>query len=188
MTRFAPIALALIVVFAGLSTSAKADIIGLYGDDMHTTCSAQTMGSFALQFYVFHYSATGTTGSRFMTPLPSCFVDVTGPVTNSVFPSTIGTAASGVEVYYGECLTGWIHVLDIVYFSTFEFPPCCIQTMAAHPTALSGYVEVIPCSGGPLPIFGYSGISEADSSCPCELTVGTESATWGSIKALYVSE
>ena len=188
--------LSCLVLLVGLHSPGfcQNEFIGLFGDTIPLDCNGLhlTEGD-AIVFYVFHYSVDGATGSRFSVPRPTClFGDNEGPfIVTRPFSNTTGDLESGVVIDYGECLTGWNHILSIAYEGVgLGWPSCCEQTVVRHPLAGSGEIEVSDCSGGIRIAQGLSGlIADLNETCGC-VPSGIQNgvSTWGSIKALYTSK
>lgn len=181
-------------VLAATPTFAQVEVIALFGDSLRTDCHSGVDG-FAW-FYLFHYSASGATGSRFRLPdLEPCLGEPEGPmIATSPFPHS-GHPKTGVTFNYGACLTGWIYVGLVAYIdpSGFGFAPCCEQPIVAHPGAVTGEVEALDCLSGTRVAVAVTGIVNGNASCPCSPATGIPDdpvapSTWGVIKALYSTE
>ena len=179
--------LTLVLMGTPSMSNSQTNIIAIYGDSTHSDCNIPY--EMVMRAYVFHYSSSGATGSSFQAPWQSCFVEIEFVCDERVFPITSGTSQTGVSIEYGACLTGWIHILTVLYvdYSGLGFPACCELPVLPHPNSSSGALEILDCAGSVNSATGVSGIAKADASCPCEIPSGIaeSGATWGKIKELY---
>lgn len=178
----------LVVVFS--PGAAQSDVVAIFGDSLGSDCNVPNPPEVGtVLFYVFHYSATGAKGVRFMAPYQACLVETEFFLDLYEFPATVGGSQSGLSVDYGECLTGWIHVLTIVYadYIGFGSPPCCLYPVLPDPSAPSGKIEVTDCHEKVVFGVGVHGIVNSNESCPCGTPTGIidRASTWGGIKALF---
>lgn len=183
----------LILIVAGtvlvLNSEGKCDTIALFADTLRSSCGGPEP-DYEFFFYVFHYSASGASGSRFMLADVDCVAGNIGRWHwEYAFPPT-GSFFSGVEFSYGGCITGWIYLGAIIYADCCGlggWGPCCEQKVEAHPDASSGMPEALDCSAVYQVADGLSGIININDSCPCGVLTGIVDRrnTWGSIKALY---
>jgi len=173
----------------------NADVIAIYGDAQHADCNVvddpkDELGQ--LIFYVFHYSAVGALGSRFKAPYQTCLAEYEFVYESRPFAGTIGNSQVGVEIPYGSCLTGWIHILTIYYYdpSNLGSPSCCQYPVLPHPSSPPGEIQTIDCTNMWVLGDGIPAIVNATPSCPCDFPTGLvdAQATWGSIKALFGGE
>ena len=186
--------LTLVICLSSMRTGAQAEIVALYGDSLETgTCDGSQFQPQALAiFYIFHYSSSGATGSRFAISPPNCltFGGIIGPfLFQPAFPST-GTLETGIEFNYGACLSGWIYIGVVGYWDLLGLTSgfCCEHPILPHPSASSGQVEAMDCSNSPKVATAHSGIVGVNESCPCSVVTGIRGdrqTTWGAIKSLY---
>ena len=184
--------LALVVVAAPPGMSQN-EVVALFGDSARTDCYAWVDEGYGVGgYYVFHYSASGATGSRFLLPHMACLFDVEGPYLHYSPHAYVGRPSVGIQFEYGTCLTGWIFVAELWYVdsSGFGFPFCCEQPVLAHPYASSGEPEAHDCAGAWKIVEGNSGFMIGDPSCPCSTPTGilSEMTTWGRIKATFFED
>lgn len=85
--------------------------IGVYADDAGASRDIVDTGGI-VTVYVVHKVAVGTTASAFMVDAPDGWTLVGS---NEQFPVFIGNAETGIDIAYGECMTGNIHVLTLTY-------------------------------------------------------------------------
>jgi hypothetical protein len=191
-----------IVVLLGLMSAtprearAQYDLIAVFSDNTHADCAV----SFTcingdcgyLGFYVFQYSASGTQGSRFKAPYQYCFYEHSFFWESHPFAGTTGNSQVGVTIPYGSCLSGWIHVLTVWYYSGSHIGAgqCCQYPVLPHPESSTGEVEVLNCAGSWVSSDNAPAIVNADPSCPCSTPSGIadQITTWGAVKALYVED
>jgi len=195
MYRALKLAVCACAVFAPLGATtvvSQNQVVALYGDLIPSDCQSWTRSGGAYAgFYVFHYSASGATGSRFRLPEPppTCLGECEGPIFLQSPYSRTGSLWAGITFEYGVCLTGWILVAEVFYLdpSGFGLPWCCEQHVLAHPEASSGQVEARDCGGIWRVAEGVSGIIGGDPTCPCSPPTGIEdvSTTWGTVKACF---
>lgn len=184
--------LVLFLVFCATPPVAYGDAIALYGDTLRTDCIAIPNVNLLASFVIFHYSASGTSGSQFRIPRPVCmsFDNIVGPILlQAAFP-TVGNLESGIKFQYGECLTGWIRLGWVVYFDPTGlggWPVCCEQPVLAHPAAASGQVEEFDCVGSSGVVPAFSGVISISGGCSCSVVTGiqNQTTTWGVIKEMY---
>jgi len=87
--------------------------IGVYADDAGANRDIVNTGSL-VTVYVVHKVAVGTTASAFMVDAPDGWTLVG---TTAEFPVVIGNPDTGIDIAYGDCLTGNIHLLTLSYQS-----------------------------------------------------------------------
>ena len=167
----------------------QTNFIALYGDTLHSDCSIVNSGFGVYWVEVFHYSADGTRGCRFSARYQNCLVEAEFHHDVPSFIATSGSSQTGVVVDYGDCLSGWIHVMSIMYWDVMDFGTgvCCELPVLPDPGAASGEIEFTDCGDNVIYGYGVSGIVNRDASCPCEIPTGIAdwTTTWGEIKALY---
>jgi len=146
-----------------------------------------------LAYFVVHALAPGVTASEFAAPRPAC-MDAVWLGDTQVFGVTIGDSQTGVSIGYGACLATPVHVLTILYYAEFEVLPCTCYPVLPAPASGASTPLAVDCGNNLLPANGERAVVNPDPNCgyclpvidcrPCG-TVGTESATWGSVKAIY---
>jgi hypothetical protein len=176
-------------------TAVSADVIAIYGDAVHTDCNViddpdDEIGQ--IVFYVFHYSASGARGSRFKAPYQTCLAEYEFVFDGHPFAGTLGNSQNGVEIPYGTCLSGWIHILTIYYYdpSNLGSPSCCQYPVLPHPSSPPGQIESLDCANVWIESDAAPAIVNVTASCPCAIPTGVldEDAKWGTIKALFRNE
>ncbi len=188
-----PLRISLFVVLAlAFPVHARADFIGLYGDTLHTDCDIDNPGLLIFWVEVFHYSAHGASGCQFSAPYQPCLVEAEFHSDIKEFAATSGDSQTGVAVDYGDCLSGWIHVLTIVYVDPVGFggPDCCVLPVLPDPNSSSGEIEVTDCDGAVSTADALPGIVNSTEACPCGVPTGIAdpSTTWGRLKALFAGD
>jgi len=171
-----------------VTSAAHADFIALYGDTLHNDCNITDSGCSVYQVEVFHFSAQGARGCRFRAPYQNCLAETIFHNDEPMFAATTGNSQAGVTVDYGNCLSGWIHVMSIVYWDVMFWgpAPCCELPVLPHPGESTGAIEVTDCNGTIVEAGGVSGITDRTPACPCDLPVGIEEQpTWGKVKAMF---
>ncbi len=124
--------------------------IGVYADYAGTVSNIVNTGNI-VSVYVVHKVEVGTTASAFMVDAPDGWTLIG---TNAQFPVVIGNAETGIDIAYGECLTGSIHLLTLSYQSpggsatgTFEIVApsrrTSIQVVNCHSTMLISGVGLV---------------------------------------------
>ncbi len=87
--------------------------IGVYADYAGTVSNIVNTGNI-VSVYVVHKVEVGTTASAFMVDAPDGWTLVG---TIAQFPVVIGNPDTGIDIAYGECMTGSIHLLTLNYQS-----------------------------------------------------------------------
>lgn len=164
--------------------SASADHIGVYNDDMGTSCFVENPPQFPIlaSVYVVHIYTLGAEGSKFkVTDLGGMIQAAQVPLGGAV---VIGNPYAGAEVAYGACYFGHFAPLRLDYFLLTPPDPNCGMSIRiqAHPTEATPIAadcsDVIkPASGGEF-VFGPPNCT----GCSANPTATT---TWGGVKALY---
>ena len=183
----------LLLLTAPTASRAQYDLIAVFSDTTHTDC-AVTYTCFDedcgfILFWVFHYSTSGAQGSRFKAPYQYCLAEHGWSGDYRPFPGTTGNTQIGVTIPYGSCLSGWIHVLTVWYWSCCHIGTgsCCEYPILPHPEAATGDVEALNCTGSWVSADNASAFVNANSSCPCAVPTGITDhvTTWGAVKALF---
>lgn len=156
-------------------------------DPLGTDCNLTDPSTPALcSYYVVHVCSPGATGIQYK--INSGHTGTAFPDA-PVFPVTIGSAATGVSIGYGECLGGVIHTLSLQYFCQGTTPPCSSIDVVGHPTATPPGLLAVSCEQSFVDAEGRSSSIEPDQSCVCDApdcgTIPVEASTWGNIKALW---
>jgi len=84
---------------------------GVYADDAGASRDIVNSGGL-VTVYVVHKNSVGVTASAFKVNAPDGWTLVG---TNAQFPVVIGSADVAIDIAYGECLTGNIHLLTLTY-------------------------------------------------------------------------
>jgi hypothetical protein len=167
------------------------NLIAIFGDTAHSNCVVVDNSGLYI-FRVFHYSTSGTLGSRFRAPYQVCLAEYEFIQETHPFPGTTGNSQVGVSIPYGSCLTGWTHILTIFYYdyTGLGSPPCCQYPVLPYPSSSTGGIEILNCESSWIPVEGQSAIVNGDSSCPCSVATGIAAQvnTWGAVKALYFGD
>lgn len=198
--------LAVFVLFALLgpaAAGAQGYAITIYSDPAGTDCFLIDHAAGLVSIYVFHEIGTpgGALGSEFRLAQGT---DVTLIwVGETLLDGGIhfGDTRTGVQIGYGACRTGHLHVATVNYFA-FGTSAVCGE-MAVCSSLLAADVAGLSCTDGWQSI-GAGGLyvnsdyvscscivarPGATASAPmqsvCALPVGVEETTWGRIKALY---
>jgi hypothetical protein len=101
--------------------SAAAGTIGIYAD---ANGDSKCINGPVFDVYVVYTGTLAIQGMKFSMPFPYC-ADLLILSEDPVFPNTIGSALSGVEVAFGECLSGPIHVMTVRVFMLDLYEYCC---------------------------------------------------------------
>ncbi|NIO02164.1 MAG: hypothetical protein GTO42_08485 [Candidatus Latescibacteria bacterium] len=161
---------------------AQAGNIGIFGNDLGTSCSVVDAGGL-VTIYVLHLYSSGATASQFMVEQRNgaCMTYISE---DSPHTTVIGNSQVGVAVAYGACMTSPIHVLTINYFGCTS-PECSMLKVVPDPVATHLGVLITDCGDPPnlLETTGGALIINENTSCPCTWSV-TETS-WGLIKSLY---
>jgi hypothetical protein len=117
-----------------------------YDHDFITASSGLTV------VYVVVWSWWGLQAIEFATPPPDCDgVIYLGQ--SAVFPSTIGSAETGVSIGFGGCRSSMFHVLTLTYY-TAGADSCCPMDIIAHPSSISGKIEGVDCQSNTVIVEG----------------------------------
>ena len=161
---------------------AQVGSIGLFADTGGTVCNI-VEGPVGVPTTIFavHVLTGGAIASEWAAPVPACYG---GTYMNdtAVFGVTIGNSQTGVEIGYGMCLVGPIHVLTLNLQNQANTPACCLWRVVPHPVNGLNMVTCPPQSLR-MPATGGAAIFNPDSSCQCD--VATRESTWGAIKNMY---
>ncbi len=162
---------------------AQSGSIGIYGDNLGTSCYLSDNANEIAHYYVVQFGTTGASGVEFAAPKPSCLVMGWMSETR-VFPNTIGIYLTGVTILYGSgaCLSAPVHVLTILVYTMGETSACCLYPIVAHP--VNGGPWILDCAGVKHLAVANKGIINGNASCTCD-AVPAEDTTWGRVKALY---
>jgi hypothetical protein len=130
--------------------------VGIFHDASAWDCAVHDREGL-VPVYVVHTGSDGTAGSKFAAPLPSCWQGAVHLFDDVQTPVSIGDSQSGIEIAYGRCVEGAIHILTIWVVSPGTTEDCCPYSILPHPAAASGEVESIDCTGE----YEYAGANDA---------------------------
>ncbi len=137
----------IIILFAA---PAAAQMVGLFsspeGLDPQLPCQAIGL----VNVYVVVLWGPPTLAVQFRAPQPDCWVGATYLCEAPTAPFvSYGDSQNGICIFFGECLSGPIHVLTISYFNQVPPPPnsCCVYDILPYSGDIPGEVEFLDCSG-----------------------------------------
>lgn len=134
--------------------------------------------------YVYHVGSDGTTASQWALQ-SNGGAALTWLADTNQFPLVIGNTQSGIAFSYGACLSGDIHLTNVLYSGAGLSTPCSTIDVVNDPNAPSGNIEGVDCSAVKVFPAGEGAIIGGDNAtCPCVFTP-VETKSWGAIKALY---
>lgn len=115
MRRFCLLVAALVCVSS--AAFGQTPTICVYSTEPGDECLfVDTPGS--LTFHVFLIDAPGATAASFSAPKPACFTDATWVGDALAWPVTLGDSQTQVSIGFGQCLSGTVPLLGIVYQTT----------------------------------------------------------------------
>jgi hypothetical protein len=123
------------------TTVDPAGSIGVYADDGGTDMNVIDTGG-TVTLHVVHKIAAGALGSSFRIEAPEGWV-LLAP--QPQFAVTLGNADEGFSVGYGNCLSGAIHVMSLMYDSPGDTPANSKFKVLAHTGTPEG-VETVDCN------------------------------------------
>ena len=177
--------MAAILAIAGAATGQSSGLIVLWAEESFTSCNVAGATDL-VTIYVVHEYMAGATSSRFK------LQDNTGGalayVGDQVQPPVValGNANTGVDLAYGACFTGKLHILNAVYSVLSDPPVCSTIQVVPDPAAPSGWLEGTDCQG--VRIFpGRTSVTfNNEGTCACQWDgLPIETSTWGNVKSLY---
>ena len=176
--------LAVAVLFTASLAFAQGGSLGVFSDNMGTSCNlTDTPGGTLKQYFVVHVAHAGMTGAQFRAKMPTCMTGATYLSDTNVFSVVIGNTQTGYAAGYGACRPAPVHVVTINVFVGGTTPACCYWIVDGDPAVPSGEIEVSDCTFTTLFATGGVGIINPTTGCNCD--VPSEETTWGSVKALY---
>lgn len=144
--RAGTLAVTLVVLFALANAPTHAQTIMIAGDVSGTDCDAADYSLGLFQLYVLASYTDGSRGARFSIPDPPCLgAMLVGEAFN--YPGTTGSAQTGLEVDFGNCVTGTTLILTMSFFGQGTTPPCCYYRALGHPNADIPNAELRDCGG-----------------------------------------
>jgi len=181
-----PLVLTSIVILISATTAVAqpGGNIAVYADINALSCDLTDIGVTVCQYYIIHMlTPLGVLASQFK-------IDTNHQGTylgrSSQFPFVFGDPLTGVEIVYGQCLTGPIHILTMTYLCQGLTPPCGYMSVVGHPNGAPPGLIAVDCSGEThLDVQGYTSYVNNDGSCPCVSPIPIQETTWGRVKALY---
>lgn len=180
-----------IILAVGISLIAGAafgqgGVIAVFDDLSFTSCEYSDNQPALLSAYVVHVNYAGATASKFKVStgggFTCAFVGET-PMT----PTSLGDARNGIELFYHDCLTGFIHVLDVYYFCEGTSSTCAWIDAVAFPFAPDGSMEIVDCADELQRAKGQRLWINQGAGCEdCEqFNLPARNTSWGQVKALY---
>jgi hypothetical protein len=166
-------------------TPAQAETLGMYADILGVDCAIVDPGPIVFEVYFVHDTAGAQ--SIFFGALPPPCLGATILAINGLCAIN-ACSIDNFLVPYGQCLSGTLQVASLLMLGSGTTQPCCFYWPTAAAMSPTGHITADDCSGNLVNVVAEPGIFNADASCPCGTTVGTERKSWGGIKSLYVDE
>jgi len=164
---------------------ARGDTIGVYSDNMGTSCNIIDNTTGMLSIYVVHISTEGATASEFSAPKPDCMVGATY-LSDTVAFFEVGNTQTGTSIPYGTCRMGPTHAVTMIFFAHGTSEPCCLYPVLPDPhPSVGGEVLVEDCNGNTVAAVGLVATVNGNATCPCGYPVPVEETTWGQLKAMF---
>jgi len=172
------------VLVLATTAFAQGGAVMLYADPAFTECNVDGAAAL-LTVYVVHEVPVGASAVFY------AIRDNTGGALFYVadqtqFALNIGDSQSGIATTYSGCVSGQIHVLNVLYSVLSSPPACSFVEVFPAPDAPSGQIEGVDCSevknfpnGSILTFDGTPG------TCQCGEQTPIEETNWGRVKALY---
>jgi hypothetical protein len=167
--------LALIIILSAVPALAVDESIEIFSDEALTQKTLADTQPRLVDIYLVH-TTYGSTGCSLRIAASAGFTGVW--VSESSSWLTLGTTQTGFDFTYAMCLAGSATIVKVTYQLFGTSAACSSLRVAAHPRVVFGGDNPIcdHCFGEyPLP----------GGTLPVNCTVGTESTTWGKVKALY---
>lgn len=142
--------------FTVVPLTTSAGTLGIYADP---NGDSKCMNGPVVDLYIVYTGPLSIQGIEFSMPAPYC-ANLVVLSEEAVFPSTTGSALSGVSIAFGECLSGPVHVMTVTVF-VFEFYEYCCAWWPqdviawdcdANETYVSttpGWLTTVPCGFTP---------------------------------------
>lgn len=165
-----------------LSTTAHADVIGLYSDPTGGFCAAPSTPLVLNTVYVIHQFSSGATRSAWR---------ITNDTDQVIYNSSCGQLSiqgnviDGIEVFYPGCMTGSFVICQVGFLKlTTEPEPGCYQlNVVGFNSPTPTYVD---CNDNQFAAEGWFFTFDIDLKPSCwDCSTPVESRTWGNVKALY---
>lgn len=186
-TSLTALGIASVAMMAALATCSPASAyefgsVGVYSDAVGGSCTVTDVAG-VVEVYVVLTGSDGAAQVAFAVreseDLMMTYLD--GPSVVH-FPLVLGNLHTGIQVTFGACRTGPVHIATLVYDGSGTTSPCEAIRVVPHPG--KGAVEVWDCAQNreTAPRGGMALVSN-DGGCVCD--VATRTTTWGRIKSLY---
>jgi hypothetical protein len=98
-------------------------------------------------------------------------------------PLFLGSTRSGIQIGFGACRSGAVHLLTVRYSGTGTTESCETIRVVPHPERPSGRVEVMDCTQTVHSVGQGAALVRNDGGCNC--TTPVDDSSWGRVKALY---
>ena len=171
-----------ILISAAAAVAQPGGNIAVYADINALSCDLTDIAVTVCDYYVIHMLTPGVSGSQFKidTNHQGIFLTEFSP-----FGFWIGGSRDGIQMFYGACFSGQIHILTMTYLCQGLTPPCGEMSVVGHPTANPPGLLAVDCNSQLVPAQGYTSYINNDGSCPCTSPIPVQETTWGGVKALY---
>lgn len=169
--------------------AAMADHIGIYSDQGGLSCALTTLAPIPGNntVYIVHKYNTGSAASQFKVTDTSGLI----PLSQTTTYLSLGTWNADLSLSYGGCAAGDLVLMTLSFFWGGVAPTCAntLEIAPAPTSPIAGSVALVECDFETVtPVSaGRSFFGPGSDTCPagCNEPSATNTATWGSIKALY---
>ena len=172
---------AAIAISAGSVNAGPQTLIGLYVDSGHTVCRQDIPVPYQ-QFTVWVYVLPGDDGmicAEYRLSAPSWLI-IAGTTVNPAHSIALGDNFTGVTICFAGCQSDWTWTYQFNMFPMSSGIPDYMNVLPYPNYGLNAY----NCLPG-YPIEEMIVLNNLGLNRDCDITVGTETVSWGAIKNMY---
>ncbi len=183
--------LAVVALHSPAFADAPGGAIAVFGDPQGQECYVYDLAPGLLQVYVVHLNHDGMVGSQFKVEVAGDF-DATylGEYPADPNDVAVGYAFEGIQMGYGVCLPGPIHLLTMSFYVQGRSPKCCAFEVVADPEGAPPGLLAVNCDFELVEAEGGITYVNPDGTCACMvpgITTPVLPTTWGKVKSLYTA-
>ncbi len=178
--RRLPLFVALLILTAAVPVAAGVGSIGVFSDAVGGDCNI-TDAAGLVRVEVVLVGSDGTSHVSFRIE-ESAGLGMTYAQELIHFGLKTGDVRAGIQITFGACLSGPVHLATIFYTGTGTTSACEAIQVMPHPAV--GSVRIYDCFQNPFTTpRGGGALVRNDGGCACSTAI--ELSTWGRVKSLY---